>query len=69
MVLEKELRVLHLDLKTTRKRLSKLVYTVTHFLQQEEIGHAYFNKATPPNTAILHKTSMLEPPQSHAMFR
>ena len=50
MVLEKELRVLHLNLKADRRELSlphwaelehwelsKLAYTVTHFLQQGHI--------------------------------
>jgi hypothetical protein len=44
MVLE-EPRVLYLDLKVMRKRLTssgrKLIPTVTHFLQQ---GHTYLNK-------------------------
>jgi hypothetical protein len=36
MVMEKELKVLYLDPKSSRKRLSKPTLTVTHFLQQ---GH------------------------------
>jgi hypothetical protein len=58
MMLEKELRVLHLDLKSTRKywllpwaelnhRTSEPTPKVTHFLQQ---GHTYSNKNTPPNS-------------------
>ena len=58
-VLEKELRVLHLNLKATGHELrhwhglsiyetSKPTPTVTHFLQQ---GHTYLNEVTPPNSA------------------
>jgi hypothetical protein len=43
MVLEKELKVLHLLSKGTKRRLSKPNTTVTHFIQQ---GHTYFNKDT-----------------------
>jgi molecular chaperone GrpE (heat shock protein) len=57
MALEKELRVLHLVLKGTkrknsfhmaRKRVSKPTPTVTHFLQQ---GYTYSNKAIRPDSA------------------
>ena len=57
MVLEKELRILHLDLKAARKKtvfqasrrgVSNPTPTMTHFLQQ---GHTYSNEATPPNSA------------------
>ena len=59
MVLEKELRRLHLDPKAaeitvchTNHSLSKgdlkAHPTVTHFLQQ---GHTYFVKSTPPSSA------------------
>jgi hypothetical protein len=49
MVLEKEFRLLHLDLTAARRllprqlgqRFSNPTHTVTHFLQQ---GHTYFNK-------------------------
>jgi hypothetical protein len=50
MVLEKQLRVLHLDLNAAKRlsstqlaRLSKTTPTMTHFLQQ---GHTCANKAT-----------------------
>jgi hypothetical protein len=55
MVLEKELRVLHLDLKTARRRLSKPTPTMTHLLQQ---GHSYSNKAIPPNSATSCEASI-----------
>ena len=56
MVLEKELRVLHIDPKEAEggcvshwhRRPQSLPPTVTHFLQQ---GHTYSNNATPPNSA------------------
>ena len=54
MVLEKELRFLHINPKATGSGLSiyetsKPSSTVTHFLQQ---GHTYSNKATIPNGVI-----------------
>jgi hypothetical protein len=39
-MVQEELRVLHLHVKATRRRVSKPTSTVTHFLQQ---GHTYFN--------------------------
>jgi hypothetical protein len=51
-----ELRVLHLVSKSNRRlshkarrRVSKSILTVTHFLQNT---HTYSNKASPPNSAI-----------------
>ena len=58
MVLEKMLKVLHLDLQATEDSTghdlsiyvtSKPTPTVAHFLQQ---SHTYSNKVTPPNNAI-----------------
>jgi hypothetical protein len=51
-MVQEELRVLHLALKANmrtdshmiRKRVSKIIPSVTHFLQQ---GYTYSNKATP----------------------
>jgi hypothetical protein len=57
MVLEKELRVLHFDLKAAGNELaetSKLTPMVTDFLQQ---GHTYSNKATPTPTRSLFLTA------------
>jgi hypothetical protein len=51
MMLEKEVRVLHLDRQAVGRELaetSKPTFTVTYFPQQ---GHPYFNKTTPPNSA------------------
>jgi hypothetical protein len=56
-MLEKELRVLHLDLKAVRKSVSSTLVElekmpskptpkVSHFLQQ---GHIYFKNETSPN--------------------
>jgi hypothetical protein len=72
MMLEKELRALHLDLKAARRRSllhlpkfehrpSKPTPTVTHFLQQ---GHTYFNKTRPPNDTTSHGPSIFKPPQN-----
>ena len=58
MVLEQDLRVLHLDPQADRRltlphlvglehRTSKPTPIVMHFLQQ---GHTYSSKATPPNS-------------------
>lgn len=66
MVLEKELRVLHLDLQAAGERLCtgcslstcetlKSAPTVTHFLYQ---GHIYSNKATPPKSATSYGLSI-----------
>jgi hypothetical protein len=67
MVLEKELRVLHLDPKAAggdcvthwaepeHIRDLKSVAPVTHFFQQ---GHTYSNKATPPNSATLYEQNI-----------
>ena len=66
-VLEKELRVLHLDPQAAERRLcatpgtawvyetSKSTPTVTYFLQQ---GNTYFNKAIPPNSAMPYGPSI-----------
>jgi hypothetical protein len=62
MVLEKELRVLHLDQQAAMRvyishwaelepRPPSLLHTVTYFFLQ---GHTYSNKATPPNSATPH---------------
>ena len=58
MVLEKELKVLHVDLQATGVCLTRLglsihetsknVSTVTYFFQQ---GHTYSNNSMPPNSA------------------
>ena len=66
MVLEKELRVLHLDPMTAEgnchSRASLSIYetskstsTVTHFLKQ---GHTHSNKATSPSSATLYGPSI-----------
>ena len=61
MVLEKELKVLHLDLQEAGVCLtgrglciheaSKHVSTVTYFFQQDQ---TYSNNSIPPNSATLH---------------
>ena len=55
----KELRVLHLDQKATRRELSKPIPTVTHFLQQ---SHTY---PTRPHLLIelLREPSIFKAPQ------
>ena len=69
MVLEKELRVTHLDLQATESdcgvsiyETSKSTSTVTQFLQQ---GYTYSNKAIPPNSVIPYEfmgAIILKPP-------
>jgi len=65
-VLEKELRVLHLHLKTgagdcfdtghsLNIKTSQPTFPVTYFLQH---GHTYSNKAPPPNSATPYTTSI-----------
>jgi hypothetical protein len=73
MVLEKELRVLHLDPKAERRelssrqlgRVSKPTPKVAHILQQ---GHTYFNKTTAPNSATSHGSSTFRPPHIALSF-
>ena len=65
MVLEKELRVLHLGVQGAEDtatpglawayETTKTTSIVTHFLQQ---GHTYSNKAKPPNNAIPNGASI-----------
>ena len=66
MELEKELRVLHLDLTAARTlgRASKPTLTVMHFLQ----GHTYSNKVIPPNHVSCHGLTTFSPPQSSLIF-
>lgn len=66
IVLEKELRVLHLHLKagagdcvdtghSLNIKTSQPTFPLTHFLQH---GHTYSNKAPPPNSATPYTTSI-----------
>jgi hypothetical protein len=70
MVLEKDVRVRHLDLLQPEEdwlsprqlgRVSKPIPTVTDFLQQ---GHTYSQKATHPNSTTPYAPSIFKPPQN-----
>ena len=72
MVLEKEVKALHLDPKAARGNLSilhwaeleqkpsKLAYTGIHVLQPY---HTYSNKTTHPGSDISHGPGIFKPPQ------